>query len=152
MLAASSPISAGCVEYAARRVQYVILASFTPQRTEILLEATSGQLRASAGDAWEVIQATAGLDPKVSQVVLLDEDTNDRIAEARTGLKAQASRAELRMTAGIAIATTIWLVIAIVAFKEDADVVLGAVPAVIAGLFAFTSLVLGYLSQKLVWT
>ncbi len=101
---------------------------------------------------WDVIRrGGSSLDPTIRSVVLFDEDANDEIATARVGLTANLERRELQYTIIVGVVTTAWLTVALAAFDATGDLVLGAVPALVATALASVALVADTKRQRLVW-
>jgi hypothetical protein len=150
--AQNSPATSASITYAAYGPTFIVMAWTTPGRLVIFVESLDGRLRRAIEGAWQAIRSAGkqfNLDLKF--VVLLDEVTNDEVTVAGVGLAANLQRPELRYTLLSGVATTMWLVIALAVFSATADLVLGAIPAVLAALLAGTVLAKDLRSRRLVW-
>lgn len=147
-----SPASSGAITYSAVGPAFIVMAWPTPERLFLYVESSGGRLRRAAGDVWDVIRrGGSSLDPTIRSVVLFDEDANDEIATARVGLTANLERRELQYTIIVGVVTTAWLTVALAAFDATGDLVLGAVPALVATALASVALVADTKRQRLVW-
>jgi hypothetical protein len=151
VLAAKSPKSATSITYAGSGPGVQVLAWPTEGRLYLYVE-SSGRLRSAAGDVWDNVRKKgSGLHPKLERLVLFDEDANDQIAEASVGLIANLRRPELFLTLGTGVVSAAWLAVALAAFEATGDLVLGAIPALVAAILAVVILIADLRSKRLVW-
>jgi hypothetical protein len=149
--ASKSPRAAATLTYAARMPTAVVLAWATPGRLVLYVE-SSGRLRRAAREVWDVLRRSESpLNPQLTALVLLDEDSNDDILEAHVGLIANLGRPELALSLATGVITLVWLVIALAVFRATGDLVLGAIPGLVSSLSAGVALIVGTWRRTLVW-
>jgi hypothetical protein len=150
--AKKSPRSAAAFEYAGMSPAMTVLAWSTQRELYLFVESSGGRLRRSAGDVWDIVRkGGSALHPKLKSLVLLDEDANDAVVEASVGLVPNLQRLELVLTFGTGAVSAAWLLVALPAFGATGDLVLGAIPAVLAAILALVVLVIDVKTQSLVW-
>jgi hypothetical protein len=150
--ARKSPGTARSLAYAGIGPELVVLAWPTQAELVLFVESSGGQLRKAAAKVWDVFRKEEpALGPKLKSVILFDEDANDTVVEANVGVFANLRRPELLFTLGTGILSAIWLPIALAAFESTGDLVLGAIPALLAAILALVMLVFDVRTQSLVW-
>jgi hypothetical protein len=84
--ARKSPRSAQAFRYAGVSPDFVVMAWPTEGRLDLYVESSSGRLRTSALQVWEIVRkGKHKLRPQLKSLVLFDEDTNDAVARADVG-------------------------------------------------------------------
>ena len=150
--AQKSPQAASALSYAAYGAPALVLAWATPGQLFVYLEPSGGRLRRAASDVWDIVRKSgSALNPHLKALVLLDEDANDEVANASVGLLSNLRRPEIAFTMVTGVVTLVWLVVALTVFQATGDLVLGAIPPLLASFIATTSLVADTRRQKLVW-
>lgn len=152
LLAQKSPASGSAITYSSYGPAFLVMAWPTPRQLYLYIESSGGRLRRAAGDVWELVQnGGTGLCPNLKSLVLLDEDANDEIATAAVGFEANLQRPEVRYTLWTGLATGVWLALALTMFSATGNLVLGAIPALLAALIAAVVLVVDSRKKRLVW-
>jgi hypothetical protein len=150
--ARKSPRSAAAITYAGVGPGLVLLAWPTEKQLYLYVESSGGRLRKSAADVWDIVRkGDPGLRAKLKSLVLFDEDANDTVVEANVGLLPNLRRPELFLTLATGAASAMWLVVAVTAFDATGDLVLGAIPALVAAILALVILAVDVRSKSLVW-
>ena len=135
--ARKAPGSAAAIEYAGVRPDFVVLAWSTEGQLFLYVESSSGRLRTAAEEVWDIVRkGKHNLRPRLKSLVLFDEDANDTVARAHVGAIANLRRPELLFTLVTGVVSVVWLGVAVTAFDATGDLVLGAVPALVAAILA----------------
>jgi hypothetical protein len=131
----------------------VIAYSPTNATLNVSIEPTGEvDLRNACETSWRALVKAAGRRPDLRSAALDDGTSGHTLARATTGFRAHVGRPENLIVLITAAATIIWLLVALAFFKAPVDVVLGAIPAVLAGLVVVGSATVYAERKKLVWT
>ncbi len=152
-LAEKSPSSAASISYAAFGQGFRVMAWVTPGQLFLYLESSEGRLRKATNGAWQLILRNAKAHhPKLDSLVLLDEDSNDEIAQAGVGFEENLKRVEIVAPLAIGAATIAVLVVAIAGFGGSWDLAVGSIPAFVAAILALLWLLVDIRKKRLVWS
>lgn len=150
--ASKSPDTAKSITFAALTPEYLVMAWITAGQVRLYVESHKGQLRDAADQTWQgVRQHGKRLRPKLQSLVLFDEDSNDKVAEAGVGLAENAKRTEIVVPVAIGGITAAFLAVAVVGFGASWDLAVGSIPAFIAAILALMWFALDTRRGRLVW-
>jgi hypothetical protein len=113
----------------------------------------SVDLRKTCETVWrELTQQGRRLKPRLGSLTFESETVGRPVAHASTGLGPQLGRLDLLYPFVVAAGTGIWLIVALQAFDASGDLVLGAIPSLLAGVVAVGALLLNLSRKNLVWS
>lgn len=141
--------------YASEQPFYLIFGWRAGARTlQLIVEPTAPvDLRRACETVWRDLREHGrDMAPSLKSVTLEDQATGYTLAEAVTGLGPQVRRPELLCTGVVALLSAIWLAIALPVFGASGDLVLGAIPALGAGVVAVALVLVDSRQKKLVWS
>ncbi len=125
----------------------------TPSELHLFVEPTIGDLRSVCQTIWSGIRSYAGgRSPELESMLLVDDSTGRPIATGRTGFAPHFARRELAAVLITAATSGLWLLVAVPLFAADADIVLGAIPGLLAGIVALMLIVIDARRQRVVWS
>jgi len=128
---------------------YVVISySPTAATLNVSIEPTGTvNLRRASETTWHALAVMADARVRLSSVTLDDGTSGHELASATTGTFAHMRLAE-SLTAAI---TAIWLVIAVIALSAASEVVLGAIPVLVAGVIVAARATVYGKQHRLVW-
>ena len=147
-----SPDSANSISFAAEGPDLRVLAWITSTEMRLYVESQAGQLRDAARQTWQLMHKNGrGHKLKLESLVLFDEDSNDKIAEARVGLAENVRRTEIAIPLVVGAVTAIVLLVAAIGFDAPLDLAVGSIPALAAAILVLMWFALDSWRGKLVW-
>lgn len=108
---------------------------FTSEELQILVQSDHGTLQTACESIWSAV-ATGPVEPDLLEVVIVDTARGSQVLRGVTGLRALRKWREGLAVMGTAVLTAVWLGFAPLFFDDaqTSDIVIGAAPALVAGL------------------
>lgn len=131
------PFPADKIPYAVDAPGYRALCfPFTSEELQILVQSDPGTLQSACESIWSAVSAVKGGKPALLDVVIVDTARGSEILRGVTGVKALRRWREGLAVLGTAALTAVWLALAPLLFEgaQTWDIVIGAAPALLAGL------------------
>jgi hypothetical protein len=152
MLWHKAPSSAASIDYAARKVGLILMASFIGKDLELYVESSGGRLREGVARVWRVLSEEAkDFKPELVRLVLFDEDSSDVITEAARGIGANLRREDLFIPIATGIVSALVLLIVRVLGHPSADFYYGSATALGVAILSVVRLALPWRTKELVW-
>jgi hypothetical protein len=155
LLLAQEPKAGALISYAHETLSYRLMAgSSTAPVLELFVEP---KLTADLRDACQTVWGTLcngrpSIKPRLDSLAIVDDATLKSAVEAQAGLGALAARADTISAFATMIVSVVWLVVGLAVFNATSDLILGAIPALVAGIVAGFILALDWKQNKLVWS
>lgn len=138
------------VAYAAETPEWrLIVYPDGPDQWQMVVELVHGDLRKSCESVWRSVRkAASSLSPKLERLDVYDGSWTRTFLKARVGFFPELRKGDLWIPLIAGVATAVVLALS----KANSDVVLGAIPSLVAAVGSMAAIILDALRKKLVWS
>jgi hypothetical protein len=156
-LARKAPETAKSIAYAARTRGFIVMSEPVGANKLVLyIESSGGGLRQGAEEIWGEMRDNAGrkgsrLKPKLTKLILYDEDANDVIATAGVGAFDRIRREDTIGPVITGVVTAVVLAFALAFGNASPDFFYGSATALIVALLYAGYIVWSMFSKALAW-